>query len=148
MALKGYSEIFEDIKDWPYDVIVFYNMTQVMPENRRANFLALLDRGVGVVSLHHNIWAYQDWPEFARIIGGRQFSKDSEFDGKSWPKSTYQHDVEIKVHVETPGHAITEGIADFTVRDETYHGLWLDPDVKLLFTTDEPTSNYALAWTK
>src|SRR5258706_2316253 len=146
VALKGYSEIFEDIKGWKYDVIVFYNMTQVFPENRRANFLSLLDRGVGVVSLHHNIWGYQDWPEFAKIIGGKQFAKDSQFEGKQYPQSTYQHDVDFKVHVEQKDHSITAGLADFTLRDESYHGLWLDPDVKVLLTTNAPTSDRPLAW--
>src|SRR4051794_37207506 len=118
VALKGYTEIFEDIKDWKYDVIVFYNMTQVFPGNRRANFLSLLDRGVGVVSLHHNIWAYQNWPEFAKIIGGKQFAKDSEFDGKARRQSTYQHDVDFKVHVEQKDHPITAGLTDFAIHDE------------------------------
>jgi type 1 glutamine amidotransferase len=148
VALKGDTEIFEDIHDWKYDVIVFYNMTQVFPENRRASFLALLDRGVGVVSLHHNIWAYPDWPEFAKIIGGKQFPKETEFEGKAWPKSTYQHDTDFKIHVEKPNHPITAGLADFSLRDESYHGLWLDPAATVLLTTDAPTSDRALAWCK
>lgn len=148
VALKAYTEIFDDVKDWKYDVIVFYNMTQIIPEDRRTNFLSLLDRGIGVVSLHHNIWAYQEWPEFAKIIGGKQFAKPSEFEGKTWPQSTYKHGVDIKVHVEDKDHPVTAGLSDFTIRDETYHGLWLDPDVKLLLTTDEPTSDRPLAWCK
>jgi type 1 glutamine amidotransferase len=148
VALKAYTEIFEDIHDWKYDVIVFYNMTQIIPENRRAHFLALLERGVGVVSLHHNIWAYQDWPEFAKIIGGKQFAKPSEFDGKTWPQSTYRHDTDFKVHVEQANHPITAGIADFAIRDESYHGLWLDPAATVLLTTDAPTSDRPLAWCK
>ena len=146
VALKGYTEIFDDIKDWPYDVIVFYNMTQIFPEDRQKNFLTLLDHGVGVVSLHHNIWAYQEWPEFAHIIGGKQFAKESQFEGKTWPQSTYQHGVDIPCHVEDPAHPVTAGLSDFTVQDETYHGLWLDPEVRVLLTTTAPTADRALAW--
>lgn len=52
---KDHSELFEDIGKWDYDVIVFYNMTQNISEQRRKNFLALLDKGVGVVALHHTM---------------------------------------------------------------------------------------------
>ncbi len=136
-AMKGYTEIFDDahMKDWPYDAVVFYSMTQVFPEDRKANFLKLLNKGVGVVSLHHNIWAYPDWPEFARIIGGRQFAKDMEFEGKSWKQSTYKHGIAIKVRVEEPNHPLTAGLTDWTIEDETYHGLWIDPDAKILRNT-------------
>ena len=147
-TIKGSSELFDDVSGWKYDVIVFYSMTQIIPEDRQKNFLALLERGVGVVSLHHNIWAYQEWPKFGRIIGGKQFSKDQTFDASFHAKSTYKHGVEIKVHVEQPTHPITAGLTDFTVTDETYHGLWLDPESKVLLTTDEPTSDRALAWWK
>jgi gamma-glutamyltranspeptidase/glutathione hydrolase len=147
VALKAHTEIFDEIKDWPYDAIVFYNMTQIFPEDRQKNFLALLDRGVGVVSLHHNIWAYQDWAEFAHIIGGKQFAKESQFEGKTYPQSTYQHGVDIPCHVEDATHPVTAGLPpDFTLQDETYHGLWLDPDVKVLLTTSAPTADRALAW--
>ena len=148
VTIKAASELFDDAHGWKYDVIVFYNMTQLIPEDRQKNFLTLLDRGVGVVSLHHNIWAYQEWPEFARIIGGKQFSKEQTFDGSLHPQSTYKHGVDIKVHVEDATHPITAGLADFHIVDETYHGLWLDPDAHMLLTTNEPTSDRPLAWWK
>ena len=69
VALKDESEIFEDISAWPYDVIVLYNMTQKMSEKRRANFLKLMDKGVGLVVLHHAIAAYGAWPVFKKISG-------------------------------------------------------------------------------
>ncbi len=47
---KDESELFEDIGNWPYDVIVFYNLTQQISDQRRANFLALTDRGVGILA--------------------------------------------------------------------------------------------------
>ena len=33
VALKGYTEIFEDIKDWKYDVIVFAPVCSRLPAN-------------------------------------------------------------------------------------------------------------------
>jgi type 1 glutamine amidotransferase len=62
VELKDDSELFEDISNWNYDVIVFYNMTQTISPKRRENFLALLNRGVGVVALHHSLVSFRDWP--------------------------------------------------------------------------------------
>ena len=42
--LKDHSEIFEDVSDWDYDVIVSYNMTQEISTKRRRNFARLLRR--------------------------------------------------------------------------------------------------------
>ncbi len=120
--LKDESEVFEDIGDWPYDVLVLYNMSQKISEKRKKNFLALLDRGVGLVVLHHAIAAFNDWPEYWKIIGARYFLKDTGVDGKTIPASTYRHDVDIPCKIEDPAHPVTAGLKDFVVRDETYKG--------------------------
>ena len=70
---KDDSELFEDISSWDYDVVVFFNMTQKISPKRRRNFMKLLDRGVGVVALHHTMGAYQEWPEFKKIIGTKYY---------------------------------------------------------------------------
>ena len=36
---KDHSELFENISDFPYDVIVFYSMTQQISEKRRRGFI-------------------------------------------------------------------------------------------------------------
>ncbi|MHB9066941.1 MAG: ThuA domain-containing protein, partial [Pirellulaceae bacterium] len=54
------------------DVIVFYDMwvAGFSPEQQQA-FVALLNRGIGVLALHHTLAAHQEWPEYAKIIGGK-----------------------------------------------------------------------------
>jgi len=145
---KDDSELFEDITNWAYDVIVFYNMGQKISEKRRENLLALMDKGVGVVAMHHSIVAYGSWPEWARLIGGKYFERPAEFEGKQWRASIYQHDVPLEVVVADTGHAITAGIKDFHVVDETYKYQWNDPQVHVLLTTGEPTSDRLLAWSR
>ncbi|MBP1649657.1 MAG: hypothetical protein H6Q30_3102 [Bacteroidetes bacterium] len=145
---KEQSELFEDISHWSYDVIVFYNMGQKISEKRRANLLALLNKGVGVVGMHHSIAAYAPWPEWPRIIGGRYFEKEAEFDGKQHRASTYLHDVPLDVVVADSAHPITAGVRNFHIVDETYKYQWLDPQSHLLLTTDEATSDRALAWAR
>ena len=58
------GEAFEDVSNWPYDAIVLYNYMKKPSERQQANFLSLLDRGVGLVILHHAIYGYRPWPEF------------------------------------------------------------------------------------
>ena len=146
-ALKNEAEIFDDVSDWKYDVIVFYHMTQQMSEKRAANFLALLDKGVGVVALHHCIGAFQDWPEWRNIIGGKFFTKEGTVDGKKWAVSPWKDDVKMNVHIEAE-HPITAGLKDFTVTDEAYKNQWHDPEAKLLLSTVEPLQDQQLAWAK
>jgi hypothetical protein len=141
VKLKDDSEIFEDISKWPYDVIVLYNLTQKISERRRANFLELLHRGVGLVALHHSVADYADWPEYAAIIGCQYFLEPRMVNGVEHPKSGYQHGSEMKLHVEDASHPVTQGVRDFTVHDETYNACIFDPKARVLLTSDHPKSD-------
>jgi type 1 glutamine amidotransferase len=131
---KQGGEAFENIADWPYDAIMLYNYMKKPTEKQRENFLGLLDRGVGLVILHHAIYGYRPWPEFQRIVGVT-----------SWLSSA-KDNVEFKVHIEDSRHPITQGVTDFVIRDEVYQGHGLDPKVHVLLTTDEPSNAKAVAW--
>jgi len=142
------SDVFEEIDGWPYDVIILYNFTQKISERRRENFLRLLDEGVGVLSLHHASGAFQEWCEYPKIIGCRYLLSPMERNGVRREPSTYRHDVDIPVHVTDTTHPVTDGIRDFTVRDETYRGCDFEPDNHLLLTTTEPSSDAPLGWAR
>ena len=145
---KDHSELFEDISDWDYDAIVFYNMTQSISQERRKNFIKLLSRGVGVVALHHTMGAYQEWPEFKRIIGTKYYLKDTVEDGVKHGKGSYLHDVDFKVHVANNRHPITRGMRDFTIHDETYKNCWHDDKNRVLLTTNHETSDETIGWVR
>jgi len=145
---KDHSELFEDISEWKYDVIVLYNMTQKISEKRKKNFMTLLEKGVGVVVLHHALGAWQDWPDYAqRIAGGKFYLKPTEENGVKRPKSGWKHGVDYTVHIEDPNHPITRGMKDFKIHDETYCRYSVSPKAKIITTTDEPTSEKAIGWT-
>ncbi len=144
---KG-DEVFESVDDWDYDVIVLYTMNRKIPPSRRENFLKLLERGIGVVALHHTFAAYPDWPEFREIIGVKYLQKPAEIEGERREASTYKHDVEFAISVENREHPVTKNIDDFTVYDETYHGCYFEPDNEVLLTTDHPTSDKPVAWVR
>ena len=143
---KDHSELFEDIFSWPYEVIVFYNQTQQISEKRQKNLLALLEKGVGVLVLHHGIISFQAWPDFEKITGGRYAMKETVVDGAAHPKSGYKKGVALKVHIEDPAHPITQGLTDFSITDETFSNLIVSPKVHVILSTDEPSSERAIGW--
>ena len=69
-----------------FDVVVFYDMWAqgITPQQQKA-FTALLERGIGVVALHHTMAAHQNWPEYAKIIGGK-FHLQDRIDGREDPR--------------------------------------------------------------
>jgi uncharacterized protein len=131
-----------------FDVLVMYDMFRgTTPEQQKA-FLELLNQGIGVVSLHHNLCSRLEWPEFRRIIGGWYFYEPGKIDGVSYKASSYYLDQVMNVSVVDREHPVTKGIEDFRIEDESYQDCWIDPMAKVLLKTDYPKSNPSLAWTK
>ena len=85
-----------------YDVVVLYDMPKTITEAQKTKFLALFDKGVGLVVLHHALVWYQHWPDYERIIGGRY----PEEDGKSGAVTRevgWEHDVDVPVVIVAKG---------------------------------------------
>jgi type 1 glutamine amidotransferase len=128
-----------------FDAIVFYDMRQNREPQWRG-IKQLLAEGKGVVFLHHSLWSYDGtWPEYRRILGGRASSKQRVVPGPS-PTSTYKHDEQVHVHIADAANPVTYGLKDFDIVDETYDHYWIDPRAHPLLTTDNPTSEHAIAW--
>ena len=143
--LKDHSEIFEDVSDWDYDVIVLYNMSKEISRKRRRNFVGLLRRkGVGLVALHHMMGAYPDWPQYRRIVGAKYFLKET--DGNR--ASTYKHDIDMNVHIEDTSHPITRGMSDFQIHDEGYKYCGFEKNNHVLFTTEHPDCDKTIGWVR
>lgn len=130
------------------DVVVFYDMwAQGISDAQQQAFVKLLERGIGVIALHHTLAAHQNWPEYAKIIGGKFHLQRQEGD-KIVPGSGYEHDQEVNVHVANSSHPITRGLSAFQIRDETYNNYDTDPNAEVLLTTEHPKSDRELAWVK
>jgi type 1 glutamine amidotransferase len=141
---KDDSEIFDNVADFPYNVVVLYNMSQKITEARQANFLKLLEDGVGFVVLHHAVAAFSGWPEYADIIGAKYYLEDTP----EHSKSVYKHDLDFTVQVADGNHPVTRGIQDFTVYDETYNNYDIYDDNRILLSTDDPTSAPGICWVR
>ena len=131
-----------------YDCVVTYGMCPGQPSEEQAeDFIALLEEGIGFVSLHHNIGAHRDWDEYPQIIGGKFMFEDGEYEGVEFEKTPWAHGQDIDVKVADTEHPITQDIEDFTIHDETYGKCYVKPGVHVLLTTDHSKNNHEVAWT-
>ncbi len=129
-----------------FDVLVFYDMVQEISEDQKKAFLGMLEKGKGLVFLHHSIASYQEWDEFKKILGARYHLEPRVNDGDSLPASTYNHDVDIEVQVADDQHPVTRGLSDFVIHDETYDLVEILPNIHPLLTTSQPGSMPLLGW--
>lgn len=130
-----------------YDCLVMYDMVPGISPQQREAFVALLRKGIGVVSLHHNLGAHRDWDEFRKIIGGKFILQECQIDGKTFAKTPWSHGEHLKITVVDRNHPITQGIDDFEIHDETYGTFYTEPGIHVLLTTDHPKNNPLVAWT-
>jgi len=144
---KGTSDVYDREDLYSYDVVVLYDMVQEITEAQKARFKGLIERGVGIVAMHHAIVNYQSWPEFERILGGT-YPEPADKRGHVTEKLGYEHDVDIAVKVLAKDHQITAGLSDFELNDEIYWGFRTSADVTPLITTTHPKSGKPLVWAR
>ena len=127
-----------------FDAVVFYDMPKTITDEEKKSYYRLLKAGKGLLFLHHSICAYQDWPEYESIVGGKYYEtkKDDKFGA-----SSYQHDVDFKVHIIQSSHPVTKGLKDFVLHDEIYGNLEVLPESYPLLSTDHPKSSILIGWT-
>ena len=131
-----------------YDVLVFYHMWQKITDEQAKVFAECIHQGKPLVALHHSICAYDSWPEYFNIIGGKYFHSPSTVKGIEYPACSYIHDVHFKVKVVSRNNPVTKGVSDFDIFDETYKGYYVEDGVVPLLTTEDPGSNPVIGWTK
>jgi len=131
-----------------YDVIVMYDFNQKISDEAKADFVARLKEGKGLVVLHHAIATYPDWPEYWKIIGARYYLQKTVVDGMEKARSAYKHGVDFTIHVADPEHPVTRGVNDYKIHDETYKWFDVAKECHPLLTTEEPESNPVIAWAK
>lgn len=131
-----------------YDILVFYHMWQDINPEQAKNLSECISQGKPLVVLHHSICAYDDWPEYLNITGGKYFHKKTVLKGKEYPECSYIHDMHFKVKIVDSDNPVTKGLTDFEIFDETYKGFYVDEGVTPLLTTDEPSSTPLIGWSK
>ena len=141
-------DMFLPVNRGRYDVLVFYHMWDKISDQQAGMFVDCIKSGKPVIVLHHSLCAFESWPEYRNIIGGKYFHNPTTVNGKEYAAGTYLEGLLIKVKVANPNHPVTKGINDFEILDESYKGYYIADDVTPLLTTDEPTSEPVIGWTK
>ena len=127
-----------------YDVLVFYDMWNGADSIERAGYYRLLDRGIGMVFLHHSLAGNQQWDEFSTIIGGKYHTHRSNVDSSRY--STYKHDIEIDMKIPRRDHPVTRNMEDFTILDEGYNNIEMKGDVMVILKADHAECSENAGW--
>ena len=97
-----------------YDVILRYDMVDGMTGEQREAFVRLLrDRGIGLVSWHHNLGSHRNWEGYREIIGGSYLFAPVEIGGRPYAASEYHHWDSTEYKPVAGDHPITKGIGPF-----------------------------------
>jgi type 1 glutamine amidotransferase len=148
LELPGAYEKFRPENRNSYDVLVFYHMWQNITDEQADVFTECIKSGKPVVALHHSICAFDGWPGYWDIIGGKYFHSVTSYRGKEYQPCSYIHDLHFSVKVVNPRHPVTKGVKDFEIFDETYKGYYVEDGVTPLLTTNEPSSTPIIGWAK
>lgn len=120
-----------------YDVLLFYNMHRDTPQGKAKAVLERLGESTqGIFVLHHALLAFPEWSLWSEIIG---------IDDRSFE---YYHDQTLHIEVADPAHPVTQGLAPWTMVDETYLMDDAGEGSRILLTTDHPKSMGTIAWTR
>ena len=129
-----------------YDALVFYDMWQDISDAEKKAYIELLEKGQGMVFLHHSLVSYQHWDEFEKIIGGKYVEKDL-YDDPDIQGSTYAEDINLEIKVVDKNHPVTKNIADFSIYDEGYQHIQMNSGIHPLLSTSHPDCASTVAWT-
>ena len=88
----------------------------------RAEVAAHRARGGGILALHTAIICFDDWADWADILGGRW----------EWGRSGHPPYGPVETRLEVPYHPLLAGLPAFSLDDEAYGDLKLDPRVRPL----------------
>lgn len=132
-----------------FDVLLLYDMPgldfagehkglAIEPdEAMKTGLLALLDRGIGVVALHHALAGWPGWPEYGELLGGRFLYRPAEVRGVARLDSGYRHGVSYQARVVAPEHPVVRELgAGFALTDELYLAELFEGDVVPLLRAD------------
>jgi type 1 glutamine amidotransferase len=85
-----------------------------------AAVVALTERGMPILGLHHTLAGWSEWPEWNEIFGGRFLYAPALVRGRACPASGFRRDVRYTVRASRD-HPITAGMpAAFEWTDELY----------------------------
>ena len=141
----SHAEAFRKPIEDRFDVVLLHDMLNETPPETKQNLRAFVEAGKGVVSVHHAIVNYTDWPWwYEEVIGGKYFIKPVP----GHEASHYREGVDY-VAMPVPAkrtHPVMKGVGPLTVHDEVYRGMWLSPRIEVLMETNHPENDRPLVY--
>jgi len=134
------TEAFRQPIEENFDAILLHDMYNTTTEQTRARLRAFVESGKGVLSLHHAIVNYTDWPWwYEKVTGGKYFVEPEG----GHPASHYLEDEEFLVSpVEgMRNHPVLKGVGPLWVYDELYRDMYLSPDIQILMGTSHSAND-------
>jgi type 1 glutamine amidotransferase len=112
------------------------------PDASTAGLRTALERGIGVLAVHNAVATLRDYPDWRATIGGEWV------EGRSFHPEISQATVRIVArHPITAGPALDDADS-FTLFDEQYIALDLDPEVAVLAVHEHEGRTHPLLWTR
>lgn len=94
--------------------------------------------GRGVLAVHTAAICFDDWSRWSAIVGA----------GWNWERSSHPPVGVAAIAVDTGAHPIVHGVDDFTITDEIYGFMDVQPDVRALATSPHGGAEHPLLWAR
>jgi uncharacterized protein len=136
----SHEEAFANPLEKNYDLVLIHDMHAQTSQQTRARLKAFVEAGKGVISLHHAIVDYTDWPWwYEEVTGGKYFVEEAA----GHKASQYKEDMEflVKPAAGAENHPVLQGVGPLWVYDELYRNMWISPKVQVLMETDSPEND-------
>jgi len=116
-TLAKYDLILSNWTNWPSE-------DRVWDEKAEQAVLDLVRGGKGFALVHAASACFGGWPEYQQLVGA------------TWDKGATAHSAihEFPVKIVDRGHPVTRGLSDFTIRDELWHKMAVQPSAHVLCT--------------
>lgn len=124
------------------DVLVLYDLVEVLGEAEQKNLRDYLEAGHGLVVLHHALasnWQWKWWYE--EVVGGRFLM------AQEGPLPRSQAKARVVLDCKTVrAHPVVTGIQSLKFEDEGYKGMGHSTRATVLMETDNPDNDQAVVW--
>jgi type 1 glutamine amidotransferase len=136
----SHAEAFRQPIEERFDALLLHDMMNETTEQTRDRLRAFVEAGHGVLSLHHSIVDYTDWPWwYEEVTGGKYFVEPAA----GYGASHFKEDEEFLV-TKVKGkenHAVLKGIDPLWVYDELYRNMFHSGEIEILMETAHPDND-------
>ena len=117
-----------------YDAVLLHDMHTATAERTRVRLKAFVESGKGVLSLHHAIVNYDDWPWwYEKVTGGKYFIEP--VNGHRASHSREDEEFLVSRVKGKQNHPVLRGIGPLWVYDELYKNMYHSPKIEVLMET-------------